>query len=37
MEELVSGSSGGCWNLWFNVTLTDDPEATSWLAGLASR
>lgn len=27
-NEMVPGSSGGCWNLWFNVTLTDDPE--SW-------
>ena len=26
--EIVPGSKGGTWNLWFNITLSDDPE--SW-------
>lgn len=26
-KEICPGSSGGVWNLWWNVTLTDDPEA----------
>jgi hypothetical protein len=25
--EMCPGSSGGIWNLWWNVQLTDDPEA----------
>ena len=27
-EQICPGSSGGIWNLWWNVLLTDDPE--SW-------
>jgi len=26
--EIVPGSKGGIWNLWWNITLSDDPE--SW-------
>ncbi|MCW4038111.1 MAG: hypothetical protein NWF13_05185 [Candidatus Bathyarchaeota archaeon] len=26
-KEICPGSSGGIWNLWWNVKLTDDPEA----------
>jgi hypothetical protein len=26
-KEICPGSSGGIWNLWWNIQLTDDPEA----------
>ncbi len=26
-KEICQGGSGGIWNLWWNITLTDDPEA----------
>jgi hypothetical protein len=35
--EIVPGSKGGIWNLWWNITLSDNPqtwdeEVKEWLA-----